>query len=285
MVSPWTRRTAGALFKACVPCTGASTRARLGPIAARPVDGSRDAGACHPNVSTHTGLQLQPPPPPTRTRLLAHARTSRAQVKFCLKYRTNFGQSVKLIGSHAKLGSWDLGKALELTWSEGDRWIATVELPAGGVYEYKWVGAGAQARGRAAWRLPPTAARLGPCAVGGAEKGACLFYAAGVFPFVHDALPPAAPSKSEIGPVRARCGGGGGGGAANGRLCLPCRLQSQSQQLRGGMRLVRGKERAAYLWPCGKGGRAVGSEASLALPRLTFRAARSPPPPPPQSAA
>lgn len=113
------------------------------------------------------------------------------QVKFCLKYRTSYGQTVKLLGSHPQLGEpgpeqaivgawghhtdldsyshphrrlaqvarracpmphalvqqrpfacvpagcWDLNKAVDLQWTEGDRWMATMDLPAGSVYEYK----------------------------------------------------------------------------------------------------------------------------------------------------
>ncbi|GAX79511.1 hypothetical protein CEUSTIGMA_g6952.t1 [Chlamydomonas eustigma] len=60
-------------------------------------------------------------------------------VRFSLKFKTSWGQGVKLIGSHPKLGSWTLAKALELTWSAGDFWTAKVQLPAGGVFEYKYV--------------------------------------------------------------------------------------------------------------------------------------------------
>ncbi|KAJ9519208.1 hypothetical protein QJQ45_017865 [Haematococcus lacustris] len=60
-------------------------------------------------------------------------------VKFHLKYKTNYGQGVKLLGSHPKLGSWNLRNSVELRWSAGDQWVATVHLPAGGVYEYKYV--------------------------------------------------------------------------------------------------------------------------------------------------
>lgn len=62
-----------------------------------------------------------------------------AMVKFHLKYKTSFGQGVKLLGSHPRLGSWNLKDALELRWTAGDQWVATVPLPAGGVYEYKYV--------------------------------------------------------------------------------------------------------------------------------------------------
>ncbi|GIL89331.1 hypothetical protein Vretimale_18659 [Volvox reticuliferus] len=74
------------------------------------------------------------------------------QVKFCLKYRTSYGQSVKIIGSHPKLGSWDINKALVLNWTEGDRWVATVELPAGAVYEYKYVLVDHDSRTTLAWQ-------------------------------------------------------------------------------------------------------------------------------------
>lgn len=36
-------------------------------------------------------------------------------------------------------GNWNIKNAVELRWSAGDQWVATVQLPAGGVYEYKWV--------------------------------------------------------------------------------------------------------------------------------------------------
>lgn len=34
-------------------------------------------------------------------------------------------------------GAWNLAKAPFLRWSEGDLWNVTMELAAGGVYEYK----------------------------------------------------------------------------------------------------------------------------------------------------
>jgi hypothetical protein len=36
-------------------------------------------------------------------------------------------------------GAWNLAKAPFLRWSEGDLWNVTLELAAGGVYEYKYV--------------------------------------------------------------------------------------------------------------------------------------------------
>lgn len=35
------------------------------------------------------------------------------------------------------VGGWNLAKAPFLQWSEGDLWNVTLELAAGGVYEYK----------------------------------------------------------------------------------------------------------------------------------------------------
>ncbi|KAG2431415.1 hypothetical protein HXX76_009430 [Chlamydomonas incerta] len=74
------------------------------------------------------------------------------QVRFCLKYRTSYGQSVKIIGSHPSLGNWDINKALVLSWTDGDRWVATIELPAGSVYEYKYVLVDHDGRSALAWQ-------------------------------------------------------------------------------------------------------------------------------------
>lgn len=60
-------------------------------------------------------------------------------VKFNLKYRVNYGQNLRLIGSHPKFGGWDLQKALKLSWTDDDNWQADLELAPGAVYEYKYV--------------------------------------------------------------------------------------------------------------------------------------------------
>lgn len=56
-------------------------------------------------------------------------RTSR--IRFWLKYRAEWGQRLKVVGSHDNLGSWGLDGAPELKWSEGDMWHCMVDLPAG----------------------------------------------------------------------------------------------------------------------------------------------------------
>ncbi|KAK9840557.1 hypothetical protein WJX81_000946 [Elliptochloris bilobata] len=59
-----------------------------------------------------------------------------------------------MVGSHANLGSWVLADGPEMEWSPGDLWRADVALPAGGVYEYKYVlvGGGAGGRHALAWQ-------------------------------------------------------------------------------------------------------------------------------------
>ncbi len=44
-----------------------------------------------------------------------------------------------IIGSHDSLGRWNQNKALAMTWGEGGNWWANVDLPAGGVFFYKYV--------------------------------------------------------------------------------------------------------------------------------------------------
>ena len=140
-----------------------------------------------------------------------------ALVHFCCHYRAEYGQRLRMVGSHANLGappvlakcgfhsvrrpvtfsvlatpvaaadsrecsqgrgstlcgvlqsgkkgraltvgqasagSWVLADGPEMEWSPGDLWRADVALPAGGVYEYKYVlvGGGAGGRHALAWQ-------------------------------------------------------------------------------------------------------------------------------------
>ncbi len=40
-----------------------------------------------------------------------------------------FGDRLKLVGDSLELGEWDVDRALDLSWSDGDIWKAQVELP------------------------------------------------------------------------------------------------------------------------------------------------------------
>lgn len=53
--------------------------------------------------------------------------------------QVDFGQQVLLVGDAPQLGSWELGNAPHMSWSEGDTWTATVDLPEGASVEYKFV--------------------------------------------------------------------------------------------------------------------------------------------------
>lgn len=67
---------------------------------------------------------------------------SMVKVTFFLKFHVDYGQHICLVGSMPELGSWILSDAINLTWSEGDMWNATVELPSTSVLEYKYVVVG-----------------------------------------------------------------------------------------------------------------------------------------------
>ena len=64
------------------------------------------------------------------------------KVTFWLKFHVDYGQHIVLVGSMPELGSWVLSEGVNLTWSEGDMWNATVELPSTSVLEYKYVVVG-----------------------------------------------------------------------------------------------------------------------------------------------
>ncbi|CAK0782270.1 hypothetical protein CVIRNUC_005612 [Coccomyxa viridis] len=60
-------------------------------------------------------------------------------VSFCLQFDTQYGQRMRLVGSHHNLGAWQLRDGPDLSWTEGNNWRAVIELPAGTVHEYKYV--------------------------------------------------------------------------------------------------------------------------------------------------
>ncbi len=49
-------------------------------------------------------------------------------------------------------GSWALQHAPELQWSDGDRWHVSVDLPANGVYEYKYVIMSSEGQHAISWQ-------------------------------------------------------------------------------------------------------------------------------------
>lgn len=77
-----------------------------------------------------------------------------------LPYHCRYGQSVCLIGSIDKLGKWDVSRAVEMSWHDGDLWKVELELPK------RWEGVTGQ--GSLWWirkQPPPGPARLGSAAL------------------------------------------------------------------------------------------------------------------------
>jgi chromosome segregation ATPase len=62
-------------------------------------------------------------------------------VNFNVDFLAGDDEEVRLIGSHAALGNWSVSQApaMEVRGDERGTWSAEVALPAGGVYEYKYV--------------------------------------------------------------------------------------------------------------------------------------------------
>ncbi|KAL1602579.1 Lytic polysaccharide monooxygenase 13A [Paraconiothyrium brasiliense] len=64
-------------------------------------------------------------------------------VTFNEKVTTSYGQTIKVAGSISQLGSWDTSKALALSASQytssNPLWSATLSLPAGTSFEYKFI--------------------------------------------------------------------------------------------------------------------------------------------------
>ena len=70
---------------------------------------------------------------------LFQARKKLAKVKFQIRYKTELGTCVRLVGSSPELGAWDIALAPQLKWQEDGLWACEVNLPCGQIYEYKYV--------------------------------------------------------------------------------------------------------------------------------------------------
>lgn len=60
-------------------------------------------------------------------------------IYFEIKYDTQMGESMAIIGSNEKLGCWDTSRALHLNWNEGNIWRASFEYNEINDFEYKFI--------------------------------------------------------------------------------------------------------------------------------------------------
>ena len=74
------------------------------------------------------------------------ARSGNVGEKVRVSFRVDFlageGEEIRMVGSHTALGNWSVSQAPAMKVGDGDErgiWSAEVALPAGGVYEYKYV--------------------------------------------------------------------------------------------------------------------------------------------------
>ena len=101
------------------------------------------AGAA-PAVAMNTNMNMSQPPAQGGGLNAANGNNGGAgaaptvQVTFHLKYKVEFGQTLRLMGSVGELGDWDVKRGVALQWTNGDDWTAAVTLPAG-IVEYKYV--------------------------------------------------------------------------------------------------------------------------------------------------
>ena len=90
------------------------------------------------------------------------------RVRFTLQQELPFGQTLKLVGSHPLLGSWDESKAPMMVWTEGHKWQADVALPCGTAVEFKAVKV-LGPDGATEWENGPNHVLLLPAASAGAS--------------------------------------------------------------------------------------------------------------------
>jgi alpha-amylase len=90
---------------------------------------------------------------------------STVAVTFTGTVKTEMGETIKLIGNVAELGSWDLNKALVMSANGYTAlkpvWSITVQVPAGSKIKYKFVKVGTT--GRVTWEGRTNRAYTVPC--------------------------------------------------------------------------------------------------------------------------
>ena len=73
--------------------------------------------------------------------------STKCLVQFRVPYNTVEGEDLFILGSDDKLGRWNQANALPMNWGEGGNWWANVDLPAGGVFFYKYAVRGVDGSG------------------------------------------------------------------------------------------------------------------------------------------
>lgn len=61
------------------------------------------------------------------------------KIYFEMKYDTQMGENLAVIGSIDKLGNWDTGRSLNLNWNEGNIWVASFDYNEINDFEYKFI--------------------------------------------------------------------------------------------------------------------------------------------------
>ncbi|KAL4419085.1 hypothetical protein ABPG77_010024, partial [Micractinium sp. CCAP 211/92] len=121
--------------------TLANCRSRALPCSA----GRRTRQLAAPPASARPGaaLPLRAPLPARPARALAlrcsASGNDAVRVRFSTQRKVNFGEVLRLVGSHPSLGNWKVDKGPWMAWEDGHVWSAEVSLPPGTTVEFKCV--------------------------------------------------------------------------------------------------------------------------------------------------
>ncbi|KAK3304296.1 Six-hairpin glycosidase-like protein [Chaetomium strumarium] len=122
------------------------------PLAVRGTYAAATKTSFPANQTPNPSAAPAPSPFPTNC-----ADASEVYVTFNERVATQWGESIKVVGSVAELGSWNVADAPALSasgyTSENPIWSATVPLPAGQAVQYKYVKVGSD--GKVTWESDP----------------------------------------------------------------------------------------------------------------------------------
>eukprot|EP00210_Caulerpa_lentillifera_P006127 g5854.t1 len=89
---------------------------------------------------------------PERTPVITEQSQQTAKVEFSIKFRANYGQQLKLIGTTFHFGSWSISRCPAMIWHKDDIWKRTLDLPVEHIYEYKYIVVDSQGANVVHWQ-------------------------------------------------------------------------------------------------------------------------------------
>lgn len=167
----WGETSASSVPATCIATSATGTYSTATstswPVTLTSVSGATTTTTSTSQTTTATGTTTTTSKTTTTTTTTSSCTTPTAvAVTFDLIATTYYGENIKIAGSISQLGSWDTSKAVALSaadyTSSNNLWFVDVSLPAGTVFEYKYIRI--ESDGTIEWESDPNRSYTVPAA-------------------------------------------------------------------------------------------------------------------------